>query len=248
MNAISALYDTLKQQLKASGLTYRDVATALELSEANIKRLFAQRNFSLERLEKISGLLGLSLADLFALNAQKRPQLSQLTVEQEEELIADPKLLLVAVCAHDGWRFKDIIQQFEISEHECIRLLARLDRLKMVQLLPGNHIKLLIAPDFRWISNGPLERYINQSVLSTFMAGDFHQPQAFRFYLRGSFSASSLAQIHSRLNQLTQEVAELNRQDARLPLELRQHAGLLLALRPWEMPLFEAMKRTTSQE
>ena len=243
MSQIAPLYDTLKQQLKASSLTYRDIATALSLSEANIKRLFASRSFSLERLEQICALLGITLADLFALNSQKGPRLSQLTVEQEEELVADPKLLLVAICAHDGWQFKEIISQFQVSEHECIRLLARLDKLKMVQLLPGNRIKLLIAPDFRWLPNGPLERYINRSVLAPFMDGDFNLPQAFRFYLRGSFSDSSIALIQARLNQLTQEAAQLNRQDARLPLKLRRNAGLLLALRPWEMPLFEAMKR-----
>lgn len=244
MSQISPLYDTLKRQLKATNLTYRDVAAALKLSEANIKRLFASRSFSLDRLEQICVLLGITLADLFALNSQKAPRLSQLQASQEEELIRDPKLLLVAICAHDGWSFNDIISHYQISEHECIRLLARLDKLKMVQLLPGNKIKLLIAPDFRWIPDGPLERYINRAVLNQFMGGDFHQPQAFRFYLRGSFSASSMAQIISRLNQLTQEAAQLNRQDAKLPLSLRRHAGLLLALRPWEMPLFEEMKRT----
>ncbi|MCE3254356.1 MAG: family transcriptional regulator [Cellvibrio sp.] len=243
MSQITTLCDTLKQLLKARNITYRDLAKALDLSEANIKRIFSNQSFTLERLEQICGLLELSLSDLFLLNTQKEHRLAQLTREQEEELIGDKKLLLVAVCARDGWSFNDMITHYHISEHECIRLLARLDKLKMLQLLPGNKYKLLIAQNFRWIPGGPLERFMNRDVIVEFMEGDFSQEQAFRFYMRGSYSAASAAIIKNRLNQLTQEAAALNQADAKLPLDKRQHMGLLLAMRPWELKMFEAMKR-----
>jgi len=243
VSQITTLCDTLKQLLKARNLTYKDLAQALELSEANIKRIFSSQSFTLERLEQICGLLELSLSDLFLLNTQKEHRLTQLTQEQEEELIADKKLLLVAVCARDGWSFNDIINHYQITEHECIRLLARLDKLKMLQLLPGNKYKLLIAQDFRWIPGGPLEQFMSSDVIVEFMEGDFSQEQAFRFYMRGSYSAASAAIIKNRLNQLTQEAAALNQADAKLPLDKRQHLGLLLAMRPWELKMFEAMKR-----
>lgn len=243
MSQITTLCDTLKQLLKARNITYKDLAQALDLSEANIKRVFSSQSFTLERLEQICGLLELSLSDLFLLNTQKEHRLTQLTQEQEEELIADKKLLLVAVCARDGWSFNDMITHYQITEHECIRLLARLDKLKMLQLLPGNKYKLLIAQNFRWIPGGPLERFMNRDVIVEFMEGDFSQEQAFRFYMRGSYSAASAAIIKNRLNQLTQEAAALNQADAKLPLDKRQHLGLLLAMRPWELKMFEAMKR-----
>ena len=243
MSQISTLCETLKQLLKARNITYKDLARALDLSEANIKRIFSNQSFTLERLEQICELLELSLSDLFLLNTQKEHRLTQLTQEQEEELIGDKKLLLVAVRARDGWSFNDMITHYQISEHECIRLLARLDKLKMLQLLPGNKYKLLIAQNFRWIPGGPLERFMNRDVIVEFMEGDFSQEQAFRFYMRGSYSAASAAIIKNRLNQLTQEAAALNQADAKLPLDKRQHLGLLLAMRPWELKMFEAMKR-----
>jgi DNA-binding Xre family transcriptional regulator len=243
VSQITTLCDTLKQLLKARNITYKDLAQALDLSEANIKRIFSSQSFTLERLEQICGLLELSLSDLFLLNTQKEHRLTQLTQEQEEELIGDKKLLLVAVCARDGWSFSDMISHYQITEHECIRLLARLDKLKMLQLLPGNKYKLLIAQDFRWIPGGPLEQFMSRDVIVEFMEGDFSQEQAFRFYMRGSYSAASAAIIKNRLNQITQEAAALNQADAKLPLDKRQHLGLLLAMRPWELKMFEAMKR-----
>jgi len=242
VSQITTLCDTLKQLLKARNITYKDLAKALELSEANIKRIFSSQSFTLERLEQICGLLELSLSDLFLLNSQKEHRITELTQEQEEELIGNKKLLLVAVCARDGWSFNDMTTHYQISEHECIRLLARLDKLKMLQLLPGNKYKLLIAQNFRWIPGGPLERFMNRDVIVEFMEDDFSQEQAFRFYMRGSYSAASAAIIKNRLNQLTQEAAALNQADAKLPLDKRQHLGLLLAMRPWELKMFEAMK------
>ncbi|ACE84357.1 helix-turn-helix domain-containing protein [Cellvibrio japonicus] len=243
MSQISTLCDTLKQLLKSRKLTYKDLATGLSLSEANIKRIFSSQSFTLERLEQICHVLEISLSDLFMLNAQREHRISQLTEEQEEELIRDPKLLLVAVRVRDGWTFQEIIDQYQVSEHECIRLMARLDKLKMLQLLPGNKYKLLIAQDFRWIPGGPLERFINREVIAEFMGGNFNQEQAFRFYLRGSYSDASIAILKHRLNQFTQEAAQLNQQDARLPLDKRHSLGLLLAMRPWELRLFASMRR-----
>lgn len=243
MSQITNLCDTLKQQLKARNITYKDLAQALELSEANIKRIFANQSFTLERLEQVCGVMELSLSDLFLLSSQKEPKLSQLTQEQEEELISNKKLLLIAVCARDGWSFHDIITQYSIDELECVRLLARLDKLKMLQLLPGNKFKLLIAQDFRWIPGGPLEKFMNRNVIVEFLDGDFNQENALRFYLRGSYSDASIALLKSKLNQLTQDAALLNQQDAKLPLDKRQHIGVLLALRPWELKMFESMRR-----
>ena len=46
MPQVSPLISTLKKQLKAHGKTYADVAELLQLSEASVKRLFAEQNFT----------------------------------------------------------------------------------------------------------------------------------------------------------------------------------------------------------
>ena len=44
------LVATIERQLKAQGLTCRDVAGVLDLSEPSVKRLFGNQGLSLERL------------------------------------------------------------------------------------------------------------------------------------------------------------------------------------------------------
>jgi DNA-binding Xre family transcriptional regulator len=245
MSQISQIRNTLKQLLREQQLTYKDIADKLEMSEANIKRIFSTNSFTLERLEQICELLQMSLSDLFIIAQKQTQQLSQLTKEQELELLADTKLLLVAVCVRDAWTFNEIIEYYEIDKHECIRLLARLDRLKIISLLPNNHFKSLIAQDFRWIPSGPLEKFMEQEVMVKFMAPKKEEPWTFRFYLRGRYSQTSIDIIQRKLNQLTKEAAVLNQEDADLPLHQRQHFGLLMAMRPWEPSLFEQLRRVS---
>lgn len=243
MSQISDITRTLKQLLKQHQLTYKDVALHLQLSEANVKRVFASEQFSLQRLEQICELMQLQLSDLFLLTEQQSPGVQQLTEQQEQELVNDVKLFLVAVCVRDGWSFAEILEQYQVDEYELIRLFARLDRLRMIDLLPNNQYKLLIAQDFRWLAGGPLQRYIEGQVLQEFLQGDFSQPDSFRFYIRGSFSDNSVALLQRRLEQLTKEAGQLNLQDHALPLAKRRHVGLLMALRPWQLPSFSQLLR-----
>jgi DNA-binding Xre family transcriptional regulator len=243
MSQIKQISKTLKQLLKQHKVTYRKIADELAMSEANIKRVFATNSFSLERLEQICNIINLSLSDLFSLSDKEQQHLTELTLEQEQELIESPKLLLVAVCVRDYWRIEEIIEHYDIDIHECIRLMAKLDKIKLIQLLPNNNYKLLIAQDFRWIKNGPLERFMEKEVLNRFMASSFDGDDCFRFYLRGRYSHSSIEIIQRKLNQITKEAAELNIEDSDLPLAKRKHMGMLFAMRPWEPSLFEQFRK-----
>ncbi|KZN34627.1 helix-turn-helix domain-containing protein [Pseudoalteromonas luteoviolacea] len=243
MSQIPLVSGTIKQLLKQRQLTYKDVAAHLQLSEASVKRMFSNEQFSLQKLENICELLQLTLCDLFEISQTQQAQISQLSAQQEQELMDNPKLFLVAVCVRDGWLFEDIVSHYRIDEFECIRLLARLDKLNMIQLLPNNNYKLLIAQDFSWIPGGPLEKYIEQQVIGKFLQGDFNQEDSYRFYLRGSYSDATISIIKRRLQQLTKEVAQLNEQDIKLPLNKRQGVGLLMAMRPWQLGQFKSMLR-----
>src|ERR1700752_1415328 len=93
------VFDGLKMHLKARKMNYADLARALKISEATVKRIFATRNCTLERLDKICELLEVDLAELARSGPREDRLVNRLTPSQEEQLLADPALLLVAVCA-----------------------------------------------------------------------------------------------------------------------------------------------------
>ena len=77
MAEAARLIATIKNELKSQGLTYRDVARALRLSEASVKRMFASGRFAIDRLIDLGGLLGLTLAELAHMAAADVPRVSQ---------------------------------------------------------------------------------------------------------------------------------------------------------------------------
>lgn len=243
MSQLTDVCESLKALLKQQHITYKALAEELKMSEANIKRMFSLNQFTLARLEQICTVLNISLSDLFLLVEKQKKKISQLTPEQELELVSDVKLILVAACVRDGWSFDEIITHYQIDEFACIQLLAKLDRLKMIELLPNNQYKVLIAQDFQWIPHGPLEQFMTKDGIATFISTPFTEDNSFRFYIRGTYSQTSIDIIKRKLNQLKKEVAQLNQEDATLPLENRQHIGLLLAMRPWELPHFQKLRR-----
>ncbi len=243
MAQIAALIDVLKQALKSHRLTYAEVARKLDMSEANVKRMFASKRFTLERLEEVCKLMRMELSDLFQLYEESRQRITQLSLEQEEELVRDTKLLLVAVSVRNRLGFDDIIAHYQITKSECIRALAKLDRLKIIDLLPDNRIKLRIDEGFRWLPNGPIERFFEKQIQSQFLKSGFNAELERRLFLFGLLGDASVQLVIDKMQALAKEFTELHRRDARLPLDKRHNIGFMLALRPWELEVFRPLRR-----
>ena len=72
------LVQTLKRALRTAQITYADIARHLDMSEANVKRLFATHSFTLQRIESICELMHMDLADLFNLLESERQRIQRL--------------------------------------------------------------------------------------------------------------------------------------------------------------------------
>lgn len=243
MTQVTAIIATLKRLLKNHGLTYAEVACKLGMSQANIKRMFASNRFTLERLEAICSLMHMDLSDLINLHEKSRQRITRLTLEQEEELIRDLKLLFVAVSVRNRLSFQDIVDNYQISKTECIHYLAKLDRLKIIDLLPGNHIKLRIDENFRWLPQGPIDRFFESQIQHQFLKSDFTHAQSQRLFQFGLMSEASIQMMRGKIEALAKDFMDLHREDAALPLAQRHHTGLMLALRPWELEVFQPLRR-----
>src|SRR5258708_1640597 len=116
MAQTGALIGALKQVLKSRAVTYAEVARRLSMSEANIKRVFARETFTLKRLDQICQLLGIEITDLAKLVEHDAERVTQLTLEQEKEVVAEAKLLLVAVHALNHWTLDEIVARYAITK------------------------------------------------------------------------------------------------------------------------------------
>jgi DNA-binding Xre family transcriptional regulator len=247
MSQTRPLIDTLKQELRKQRITYKQVAEALELSETSVKRLFAEESFSVKRLEKVCELLQLSISDLVRLMENNIELTAELTLQQEQELVADPRLLLVALLLLNKLQFTDIIATYEISETEGIRLLARLDRMKLIELQPGNRVRLMVSNNFAWIPAGPIQHFFESHVQQEFLDSSFNCPGESRIFTSGMISRSANAELIRKMQHLAREMTEMTREAEHLPFEQRFGTSLMMAIRPWEIDVFREMRRASDE-
>lgn len=243
MAQATRLVQELKNQLKLSGLTYRELASELGLSESAVKQMFSSGNMTLTRLDKICEILSIDLSDLVQLSENAGKQLQSLSLEQEAELISDPKLLLTAYCLFNHWSFSDILERYELTEVEGIRYLAKLDRMKFIELLPGNKVKTLIASNFNWLPNGPIESYFRKEVQGPFFNTSFTEDDSLRLVKNGDISKVARQQILERLHSIGQLFDDTVRQERKLPLAERQGTTMVLAIRHWMFEAFVNLER-----
>lgn len=239
----AALIEILKRELKARGVRYAAIAGHLGLSEASVKRMFSRHDLTLRRLDAICSYADIDFAELARALAREETLVSRLTHEQELEIVSDRKLFLVAVCALNHVAFSEIVDKYELSEAECVQLLTRLDRLKFLELQPGNRVRLLVSRTFSWLPDGPIQRFFNDQAHNEFFRSRFDRADEFMLVVNGMLSAQSSATVVERLRRIAREFSDLHSADERLPLEQRSAMSVLVALRHWELEAFAELRR-----
>lgn len=243
MSELPTLITTLKRLLKANGLTYRDVAAGLGLSETSVKRLFSSERFTVERLERLAGLLGYTLSELMAEVGNQMDRLHALTPEQEGQLVRDDKLMLVAVCAFNHWNVDDIVAAYRLTRAECLKRLLVLDRMGLIALLPGDRIRLKVARDFDWLPDGPIRRHFIVRNLTDYVDSRFDADGEQLAFAFGMLGASARAELQGELRRLAKQMNDLHQSSAALPLAEKQGAAMLVSIRDWEPRAFAALRR-----
>jgi transcriptional regulator with XRE-family HTH domain len=243
MARTAVLVDTLKRELRSRGITYAAVATHLGMSEASVKRMFARKEFTLSRLDRICELAAMEFSELARLIAPQDAVISQLSYEHEKEFVDNPKLMLVALCTLNHWPFHYIVASYDIQPAECVKLLARLDRLKFIELLPDNRIRLLVSRAFAWIPDGPIQRLFKEQFQVDFFRSSFARDNELLLLANGALSKASLSALLARLRKTAAEFSGMRSDDGALPATERTPITLLLAARPWSAEFLRKYRR-----
>ncbi|MDE2413560.1 MAG: helix-turn-helix transcriptional regulator [Comamonadaceae bacterium] len=245
MSTTADLVAVLKKELKTAQMTYADLARALGMAESSVKRMLARGDMPLSRIDAICRALRLDFADLARRVADSQPLLSVLSQEQEQAVVADKKLLLMAICVLSQWTLEQVTSSYRLSEAEGIQYLVRLDRLGIIELRPGNRYRLKLAKTFRWRPHGPVMQYFREHALLDYFGGGFDGAGEGLLLVHGSIARGLAPALVERLQRVAQDFAQQHLADQRLPEQEREGYTLLLAMRSWEFAAFEQMRRVT---
>jgi DNA-binding Xre family transcriptional regulator len=243
MSSPELVLQVLRAELRAAGITYKTLAGRIEMSESSVKRMFGQKDMALSRLARICSASGIALEDVLRRAADFNANADTLTLIQEKSLIANPRLLLVAICCLGHWSVEQMLETYRLSEPECIVLLVELDRLGVIELKPQNRYRLRVSNAFRWLANGPVQQYFREHVVADYFSGSFDGPGETLMCLPARLSLPGARELVQKIQQLAGELARLHQNERRLASEERDGFTLLLGFRSWEFGAFTALRR-----
>lgn len=237
------LVETLKRELRARKITYAAVAKHLGMSEVSVKRMFSRREFTLSRLDRICELAHMEFSDLTRMFTAQDAVISQLTLEQEREFVANHKLMLVALCVLNHWTYAEMLAEYDLTPAECVKLLTRLDRLKFIELLPNNRYRLIVSRAFAWIPDGPIQRFFKAQAQSDFFKSRFDREGEVLLVTSGSVSKATASALFARIRRIASDFAEMRSAEATMSAADRVPLTLLLSARPWEPQFLREYRR-----
>lgn len=243
MSSPEIILQVLRSHLRAADVTYKMLAERIDMSESSVKRMFGQADMPLSRLAQICKAAGVAMEDVLRAAADATPQADTLTLTQEKSLLAQPKLLLMAICCLGHWTLEQVLETYSLTEPECILLLAELDRLGLIELKPLNRYRLRVSNAFRWLPDGPVQQFFRAHVVDDYFAGSFNGAGETLLCLPARLSQPSAQELVGRIQQLAGELARLHQSDRRLAAQERDGFTLLIGFRSWEFSAFTALRR-----
>jgi hypothetical protein len=205
--------------------------------------MFARGEMPLSRVDEICRVLKTDFAELARQIVATQPQRRELSPEQEKAVVADRKLLLMAICCLSQWTFEQIVASYSLTEAECIKYLVQLDRLGIIELRPLNRYRLQVAKTFRWRPDGPVMQYFRKHVVTDYYSGGFDGEGEMLMLVHGQIGRSLAALFNERLQRVAQDFAQQHLADQKLPQDQRRPYTLLIGMRSWLFAAFRDLKR-----
>lgn len=165
-----AMLLVLKEALKARGFTYKTMAKCLSLSEVTIKRIFSSGHpCTLERIIQICDQIGVSFLDVASL-AKKEVEVDYFLSATQESYFADhPAHFAIFKELYGGTAGVEVIRSWKLSPTLFFKILRKLEKLGLMDVLPGNKIRWRVRGNIRMSHRGPLAKKILRPQINLFL-------------------------------------------------------------------------------
>ena len=189
------------------------------------------RGITLDRLDALAALCGLTLAELArAAEAPPAGLAEELTLAQERALSSDIFLAFLFMTILGGNAPAEIARDFNVPAPDMDAALTRLERLALIDRLPGDRVRALVDRAIVWRKT-PMRALFEANMKQQFMAMDFAAEDAVfasEVVKLSAMGAAQLAELIDQHRRDVQALAERDRETAHLP---RQWYGMLCAAR-----------------
>lgn len=210
------LLRALKKVFRDRGIRQRQIAEALGVSQASVRRYLSGKGIGLQLLEQLCQIAKIRIVDLaeMALNGDQGLA-HRLTERQELDLAQNVLTAFIFYLLRYGWTPEEICEECELSKPELIRHLLQLDRLRLIRLLPNNKVRILTVKYPDWQQGGPVRRTFDRSARKVFQTMDYNGPGSIWELETLKLSPASMVQLDLLMKDFVASVRALSLDDRR---------------------------------
>jgi transcriptional regulator with XRE-family HTH domain len=222
-SALERVIATLKNLLRGRSLLYADVATKLAVSERSVQRWLNGEALTLEVLTKLCETVDVTLAELLTLaenTVDQRPR--SLTEEQEEGLAAVPLRAFIFTRLLQNWTTEELQSACALDKPSLLRHLLALERLGLIEVHPGNRVRLLTRRNIEWRRGGAMSRRFTKFARKLVNAMDFGDADSIWTSEVVNLTPQSALLMDMKLQALRHEMRELAQSNRDAPAEEKQ--------------------------
>jgi len=234
----TALLSALRRALRGAGWTQARLAEELGVGSATIKRWLHGRGLSFNTLAHLCRLADTSLAELADDSRMASQEGDNLTLAQEQALTQDANLSTVFFLIVHGWPPAEATEGFNIDPDIVELNVAKLERLALVDRLPGGRVRARLSPSHAW-QRAPMRRHFERHLKQLFVSTDFGDPATIFGAETVKLSPLGVARMRELIEQFRGELRAIELEDRRtaaLPGEWHAILAVARSMRPLIRP------------
>ena len=105
---------------------------------------------------------------------------------------------------------------YRLSDAECIKYFAQLDRIGIIELRPLNRYRLKLAKTFRWRPHGAVMNYFREHAVLDYFSGGFDGSGEGVLLVHGSISRGLAPSFLERMKRVAQDFVQQHQADQKL--------------------------------
>lgn len=236
------IIESLKDQLKLRGLSYKDLALKWKISESSVKRIMSSKEILLSRIESACELMDLPISEFFkTVPYEKTTDLFFLTPEQELKLSKEPEAMHYFFMLQEGRSVTEILREYSVSNERNIKILSLLEKWGLIEVHPHGKIKRNYLGQIRFRKEGPLGKQLERLARTQFLESEFNREDQYFTFINLNLKPGDIAKLRIKFLEIFKEL--VIESDQNRPHPNAQSFGLMMAVRPWVSPLMQALKK-----
>lgn len=190
------LLKALKQALRQKSIRQSQIAEALGVSDATVRRYLSGQGLTLQILCRLCQIADMRIVDLAEMaHNDQNDLIHQLDIIQEHGLSSSVMCAFVFYLLRYGWSADEVQSECGLSDVQLVAHLTKLDRLGLIRLMPNNKVRVLTVKYPDWHQGGPVRRTFDRTARKIIQTMDYNGPEALWEMETLKLSPSSVVQL-----------------------------------------------------